>query len=141
MTDEHRQDPEASDPWAGDAGWERLTALAEHEVRNTLSRLPPPLRERAAKIPVQFEPAPSDELVADGLDPDILGVFVGEDLMESYSAPPELPPQIILFLDNILDFAEDDADVFRQEVRTTYLHEIGHYLGLDEGDLEARALD
>lgn len=130
-----------TDPWAGEAGWARLTALADHEVQNTLARLPPPLRQRAATIPVLFEAVPSEDLVADGLDPDILGVFVGQDLMESDQGAPQLPAQIILFLDNLLDFAEDDAAVFRQEVRTTYLHELGHYLGLDEGDLEARDLD
>ena len=27
------------------------------------------------------------------------------------------------------------------EVRTTLVHEIGHYLGLEEGDLEARGLE
>jgi predicted Zn-dependent protease with MMP-like domain len=52
-----------------------------------------------------------------------------------------MPPQIILFLDNLWDFADRDEGVFRQEVRTTLLHELGHYLGLDEDDLTERGLD
>ena len=27
---------------------------------------------------------------------------------------------------------------FREEVRITYLHELGHYLGLEEDEIEAR---
>ena len=47
---------------------------------------------------------------------------------------------ILLFLENLWDFAGEDEEIFRQEVRTTYLHELGHYLGLEEIDLEERGL-
>ena len=33
-----------------------------------------------------------------------------------------------------------DETTYRQEVRTTLLHELGHYLGLDEDDLDDRGL-
>ena len=36
--------------------------------------------------------------------------------------------------------AEGDEETFLNEVRTTILHEIGHFFGLDEGDLEIRGL-
>jgi len=52
-----------------------------------------------------------------------------------------LPPTITLFLANLRDEAGDDPAIFRQEVRTTLLHEIGHYLGLDEDGLIARGLE
>ena len=39
-----------------------------------------------------------------------------------------------------MDFAEDDPDTFREEVRITFLHELGHLLGLDEEDLDVRGL-
>jgi hypothetical protein len=38
-------------------------------------------------------------------------------------------------------FAEHDREEYREEVRTTYLHELGHYLGLDEEALAERDLD
>ncbi len=34
-----------------------------------------------------------------------------------------------------------DEQVYRAEVRTTYLHELGHYLGLDEDELTQRGLE
>ena len=52
-----------------------------------------------------------------------------------------MPPQIILFLQNLWVFVRGDEALFREEVRTTLLHELGHYLGLDEDDLTERGLD
>ena len=52
-----------------------------------------------------------------------------------------LPPQIILFLENLWDFSESDEEIFLDEVHTTLLHELGHYLGLGEDDLEERGLE
>jgi hypothetical protein len=52
-----------------------------------------------------------------------------------------LPPQILLFLDNIWDLAEADESNYRDEVRLTYLHELGHYLGWNEEEIAQRGLD
>ena len=35
---------------------------------------------------------------------------------------------------------EGDEEEFRFEVRTTLMHELGHYLGLDEEELDERGL-
>jgi predicted Zn-dependent protease with MMP-like domain len=120
--------------------WRRLLTMAESETQAVLQRLPDGLREPAATVPVMFEPWVSDDLVDTGLDPDILGLFTGDP----HNAPvgtESLPPQIFLYLESIWDIAEADEEAFREEVRTTYLHELGHYLGLDEDDLEARGLE
>jgi predicted Zn-dependent protease with MMP-like domain len=52
-----------------------------------------------------------------------------------------LPPQILLFLENIWDYAGGDTGLYRDEVRITYYHELGHYLGWDEDELSRRGLD
>jgi len=118
----------------------RLTAIAGEVVAATQRRLPAAVRAPAQQVPVCFETHPGEDLVADGLEPDILGLFVGP----SHDAEPgatDVPPQILLFLENLWDYAEGDLDAYREEVRLTYLHELGHYLGWDESDLEARGLD
>jgi predicted Zn-dependent protease with MMP-like domain len=51
-----------------------------------------------------------------------------------------VPRQIVLFLENLWDFAGSDEGPYREEVRITFIHEFGHYLGLDEGELEERGL-
>ncbi len=123
------------------ASWEQLSQLAQVEVAATLAALPGPLRERAQPLPVTFERVPNAALQAEGIEADTLGIFTGPEFGdEEHSASP-LPPQIILFLENLWDFAEGDKDFFRDEVHTTYLHELGHYLGLDEEELIERGLE
>lgn len=114
--------------------------LARRIVADTIRHLPAELREAARPLPVCFEDRPSDELVDDGLDPGILGLFVGAPRHEQ-EADPGPPPQILLYLDNILDECEEAGTTFEEEVRRTYLHELGHYLGLGEDDLADRDLD
>ena len=119
--------------------WPSLLRIAQEEVRATLDALPAPLREQASPLPVSYEPVPNEGILEDDYDPDLLGLFIGPPRAEPEASP--LPAQIILFLENLWDFSEEDEAIFREEVRTTYLHELGHYLGLDEIDLEERGLD
>lgn len=121
------------------AHWPKLQRLALEEIEATLAELPAPLRERAKQLPVTFEPAPNADLVADGIAADSLGLFTGAEFTEEGHVP--LPPQIILFLENLWDFAEQNEEIFCDEVNITYLHELGHYLGLDEEDLFERGLE
>lgn len=119
--------------------WSQLCALATQEIEAVLAQLPDPLRARAAALPITFEPVPNSQLQADGIEADTLGLFTGPEFAEEGHVP--LPPQIILFLENIRMVAENDENVFREEVATTFLHELGHYLGLDEADLADRDLE
>ncbi|MGA2240635.1 MAG: metallopeptidase family protein [Verrucomicrobiota bacterium] len=119
--------------------WKRLCAVAAAEVAATLAALPKPLRARAKKLPVTFERRPNADLQADGIEPDTLGLFTGAEFAEEGNVP--IPPQIILFMENLWDFAEGDEVIFREEVRTTFLHELGHYLGLEEDEIAGRGLE
>ncbi len=119
--------------------WQQLQALALAEIEATLAALPPPLREQAQQLPVTFEAVPNAGLQADGIEPDTLGLFTGAEFADEGAAV--LPAQIILFLENLWDFAGGEAEIFCAEVHTTFLHELGHYLGLGEDDLTERGLD
>lgn len=119
--------------------WSKLKQLALAEIEATLAALPAPLRDRARQLPVTLERVPSRALQADGVAADTLGLFVGPELAEEGHVP--MPPQIILFLENLWDFAEGNEELFRAEVHTTLLHELGHYLGLNEDDLTERGLE
>lgn len=119
----------------------RLLIAAEREVRRTLRDLPPLLREKALAVPVIYEARPDPDLRRDGIEPDSLGLFVGETYRDAYAGAHDLPAQVILYLENIWEFANHQSDVFREEVRRTLLHELGHYLGLDEDELADRELD
>jgi predicted Zn-dependent protease with MMP-like domain len=119
----------------------RLETIAEAEIAETLEALPEELRERARALPVTFQDCPNPEQCADGIQPDTLGLFIGPEFALEGTGSIPLPPQIILFLRNLWEFSDADEEIFLQEVHTTYLHELGHYLGLDEDDLFERGLE
>lgn len=119
--------------------WNKLCRLASREVEATLAGMPKPLQAQAGTLPVTFERQPSAGLQADGIEPDTLGLFTGPEFADEGNVP--LPPQIILFLENLWDFAKGDERVFQEEVRTTFLHELGHYLGLGEDEIAGRGLE
>lgn len=118
--------------------WPRLLELAREEVAATIAELPDDLRPRASALPVSYERVPAQDLIEDGIEPDTLGLFVGGEFALEDQVP--LPAQIILFLENIYDMVEGDEEEFLEEVHITYIHELGHYLGLDEDELDERGL-
>ena len=119
-----------------------LERIAKTEVAALRLELPREMARRAAEVPVVMLPRPTKAMVRDdGIDPDLLGLFVGPNCAEGVESGDPLPPEILLFLDNLWDYAEGDEELFREEVRVTYYHELGHYLGLEEGDLEDRGLE
>lgn len=122
--------------------WHRLVVAAQAEVKGLVDSLSGPLRDKARRVPVTYEKWPTEKMVRDdGIDPDVLGLFVGQPFPDSDSGGHDLPAQVILFLESIWEFANHDPAEFREEVRITFMHELGHYLGLDEDDLEDRDLD
>jgi predicted Zn-dependent protease with MMP-like domain len=121
--------------------WPRLQTLAQTEVRATVTALPKKLRAAARAVPVIFEPRPDAAALADGTEPDTLGLFLGGERAESDAGYEPLPPHIVLYLENLWEFADGDEEIFCEEVHLTLMHELGHYLGLDEMDLEERGLE
>jgi predicted Zn-dependent protease with MMP-like domain len=119
--------------------WKKLCDIASAEVEAALIKLPAPLREEAKQLPITLERVPNAKLLEEGIETDTLGIFTGVEFAEKGYLP--MPSQIILFLENLWDYAEGDEKVFREEIRTTFLHELGHYLGLDEDDLAERGLE
>lgn len=120
--------------------WTWLSETAMGEVEALLQALPRDVRAKADSLPVLYERRPGKALVATGIEPDILGLFDGPSMRDGEGSEPT-PPSIVLFLDNLWDSTKPDKALYRREVRTTYLHELGHYLGLEEEDMESRLLD
>jgi predicted Zn-dependent protease with MMP-like domain len=119
-----------------------LERMAKREVEALRVQLPREMARQAADVPVVYLPRPTKAMVRDdGVDPDLLGLFVGPNCAEGVESGDPLPPEILLFLENLWDYADGDEEIFREEVRVTYYHELGHYLGLEEDDLEDRGLE
>jgi predicted Zn-dependent protease with MMP-like domain len=119
----------------------RRVDLAKREICRVMDELPPPLREAASQVAVLLFDRPDPSLIDQGFEPDLLGLFEGETVDASFAEGFNLPPQIILYLENIWDYAGGKLTDYLEEVRRTCLHELGHYLGMDEDDLAERDLD
>lgn len=119
----------------------KLVQIAADAVGAAQRQLPPEIRAVARQVAVHYEAGPAQDVLDEGFEPDILGLFTGDPHGTELAHDNPAPPQILLYVDNLWDFADGDLEVYRDEVRTTYLHELGHYLGWNEDDLAARGLD
>ena len=99
--------------------WPHLAKIAEKEAEATIAALPKPVHERLEGIPVTCLPEPTRDIMNDGVESDTLGLFLGDPYPDETSGGDPLPPQIILFINNLRDMAEGDEKRFREEVRTT----------------------
>ena len=118
-----------------------LEKAAAEVVARTLGELPADIREVAGRVAVHLDPRPGSDVLAEGFEPDLLGLFSGDPLGGEDAAGEGAPPQIHLYMANLWDYSGGDMAAFREEVRLTFLHELGHFLGWDEGDVAARGLD
>lgn len=126
---------------------ERLTdAMITAVVEEAKKDLHPSVRSYLDQVPFMVEDVPDEELCRE-FDPpafpgELLGVFSGSTLSDRSSDDPwsQLPSTIVLFRRNLERIAWDREHLV-EELRITVLHEVGHFLGLDEDDLEARGLD
>jgi len=113
----------------------------EREIVAAGERLSPEFRKHLSDVVVTVEDLPSDDiLLADepAFDPELCGLFVGVPLSErsSFSPGGELPPRVLVFQRNLERFFPDPEEL-REQIAVTLHHELGHYLGLDEEELDA----
>jgi predicted Zn-dependent protease with MMP-like domain/Flp pilus assembly protein TadD len=118
----------------------------EEVVTEVLAGLPETIQPYLANIVVIVEDMP-DSSALDEVEPgtsplDLLGAFRGHNLRERGHEDPwsQMPPAITLYRRNLERFSRDREELI-EELRITLLHEIGHFLGLEEDDLGDRGLD
>ncbi|MBC2606053.1 metallopeptidase family protein [Pelagicoccus albus] len=117
--------------------WARLQGQAEEEVRACLQELPDELRSAAESVPVLYRKYHPN---APHIDPEamyILGEYIAQ---EDALGGMDESGVIALYLGAIAWYCEDEKLVFVEEIRTTFLHELGHHFGWDEAEVEERGL-
>jgi predicted Zn-dependent protease with MMP-like domain len=110
-------------------------------VKEALDNLPRSIREYIEGVPVLVEDFPTVDLVElENVSPQILGIFMGVPRTEAVltSQVPDLD-RVVIFKKNLEKVCQDREEVIDQ-IQVTVRHEIGHYLGLDEDDLERLGL-
>ncbi|MGN0832739.1 MAG: metallopeptidase family protein [Kiritimatiellia bacterium] len=119
---------------------EQLERRVEAVVRRVIAEFPPDLQALADRVPVFCEWELADHWLDEGVADDSMGLFSGPALNEPTNPEWLESPRITLFLAELWDYCGEDPATFDEEVRITYVHEFGHYLGLNEAELEARGL-
>lgn len=121
-------------------------ATVEAVVEEALRVLHPSIREYLANVAILLEDVPAEDVCLSYSPPappgEILGYFSGVSLADRSIEDPwtTLPSAIVLFRCNLQRIAHDRRRLV-EELSITVFHEVGHFLGLDESDLEARGLD
>ena len=116
-------------------------------VEEALDGLPTTFRNRIRNVAVLVENVPPERLPRRGsrnagiIDSDedkdlVLGVFEGvPTTKKSVFDLPAGPDRIVLYQKNIEAVCCNEDEV-RKEIRLTVLHELGHYFGMTEAQLE-----
>ena len=109
------------------------------QVKQAARRLPKQFRQCFDRVPVVVHDLPHAESFDPedpDLGPDMLGLFDGIPLPETgeYDGPPR-PNTIYLFQRNLERMSMDRSELIEQ-IRITLYHELGHYLGFEEEDMD-----
>jgi len=123
----------------------------DEEVARAVALLPQQFQVCFESVPVVVQELPDirfagcDASDGESLTPDILGLFEGAPVTGANVLDPMLvaqvaPATIYLFQRNLERRAHGRQDLI-QQIRTTLWHELGHYLGFDEDDMERLGLE
>jgi len=112
----------------------------ESVAQAALDELPQALLEELNGVAILIEDRPSPEMVADGIDPRILGLYHGVPLNRrsaSFGAP--YADTIHLFRANLERAFATRAELIAH-IRVTVLHETAHFFGYSESQLRSMGL-
>jgi len=110
----------------------------DRAVRRAIDRIPDEIREHLKNVVITVRKRPSremlDELGMTADDP-LLGLYQGASLMErSVFAPPLYPDTIFIFQEPLEQMC-DTLEELEQEIEITVVHEIAHFLGIEDDRL------
>jgi predicted Zn-dependent protease with MMP-like domain len=100
----------------------------EDHVQRALDSLPPDLHQAVQNLELSVEDEHPD-------DPDLFGLYEGVPLPERGDWAGALPDRIRIFRRPLVESFPDPAEL-EDEIRITVLHELAHYFGLDEDQLD-----
>jgi len=120
--------------------------MSEDEFREVaaeaIADIPRSMRRYVEEVPLLVEDFPSKELLREqNVSPQVLGLFIGvpRTAASVTAQPNDLEARVILFKKNLEKICQDRSELV-DEIKKTVRHEVGHYLGLDEDDLERLGL-
>jgi predicted Zn-dependent protease with MMP-like domain len=119
---------------------DRFEKLAFAIADEVLAGLPPDLRADAEEVILDIADRPTSEQLGRGgyTDGILLGLYEGVPLVRRRSDSVLLQPdRITLFRPAIASMCRTEVEL-KAQIRKTLVHELGHYFGFSEDELEAR---
>ena len=107
-------------------------------VSAALEELPPMFKDALKNLDIQVRWAPTpDERRRARLRPgwDLFGIYLGIPITKRTGGYSLVPPDVIIIYQRSHERATDNRDAMVEQARQTLLHEIGHYMGIDENRL------
>jgi len=132
----HFQKVRAADLKLPTPPWSMSKEEFSQAVAASMEKLPEPVKKLLGNVPVVAADYPSAELVADGIDPRLLGLFTGVPHGDkpTVGGVPHLDT-ILLFQRNLERVAMSREEL-ESEIEVTVAHEAGHFFGLSDTQLE-----
>lgn len=116
----------------------------EKLVEDGIARIPEKFREKIKNVGIIVENEPTEKQLRENhIEPGwtLLGLYEGipaTERGEEYGVAPTLPDRIFIFQRPIEDEAGGDPENIREIVADTVWHEVAHYFGMDEGEVDER---
>jgi len=111
----------------------------EQLVNDAIRELPEEFREKLKNVAIIVDDYPSKDLIKQmELSPDdtLFGLYEGVPLTErGFFAEPLHPDRILIFQRSIEEEC-DSLEEVKEELKTTIVHEVAHFFGLDDDYLE-----
>ena len=108
--------------------------IFDRVIQEVLRELPPDLRAALSSVEILVKNRPNG-------DKDLLGLFEGLSLKESPVDEDRLyPDRITLYEDNLKRSYPERKELAKQ-IRLTFLHELGHFFGFSEKELQDRGYE
>ncbi len=109
-------------------------------VDQALATIPADFRQALQNIAIVIEDAPTADVLDEvGIEPPdtLLGLYQGTPLTERPWAHGNALPDKITIFQRPIEESSDDEDDLVVAIGETLIHEIGHYFGLSEEEIEA----
>jgi len=111
----------------------------ETRVKDAIASIPPKFRRAVSNLAIVIEDEPSDALLEEmEIEPPdtLFGLYQGTPLTErGWTHGNALPDRITLYQGPIEDASESEDDLIVC-IGETLIHELGHYFGLSEEEIE-----
>lgn len=108
-------------------------------VEEAIARIPPEISRYLDNVVISVQSHPSEELLRKmgyGPDEELFGVFSGVPLSERNPTEPPLFPATIYLFQKPLEVLGLSREELIEEIEITVIHEIAHFFGFAEDDLE-----